>query len=380
MAKSSSISRAYWLSRKPIVTLIGQYPAGTLIPYYGVDPNLADWTRYSTADGCHLMGAVTQSGIGTYYPQIAGQAYSGSVGSAGAHGGTSLLTNVSSVTGGGNSQLGSAGMGSHSHTVSGSASWTGTVDSLPITLLKSTNVVTSIPTNSVLFKQTTPGAGATPIYSSVRSRYLKGANLSADPTEVNGNISTAYSASGMNTSTDGDHSHASTSSVYTAPTTGTDTALKYSMGYAGAHYHGAGIEFRQSVITSRLLNLWKLIIDTVPTTDAIVMYVGSLAELQQPWFFCDGTNGTVDLRSYIVGYSTGNAWNTMTYGNASATGTITNAVVTHSHTLGQIQASAVGTTGYHNSYAWSHTHTLGSGGSGNFSPASTGVAFIQYKG
>jgi len=69
---------------------------------------------------------------------------------------------------------------------------------------------------------------------------------------------------------------------------------------------------------------------------AIVMWSGAIADLPTGWAFCDGTNGTPDLRNtFIIGASadSGGQANTTVTGSTTKTGGSANAiVVSHSHT------------------------------------------------
>jgi hypothetical protein len=68
----------------------------------------------------------------------------------------------------------------------------------------------------------------------------------------------------------------------------------------------------------------------------IIMYKGAIADLPSGWSFCDGTNGTPDLRNkFIIGASadSGGQANTTVTGSTTKTGGTANAiVVSHTHT------------------------------------------------
>ena len=68
----------------------------------------------------------------------------------------------------------------------------------------------------------------------------------------------------------------------------------------------------------------------------IIMYKGAIADLPSGWSFCDGTNGTPDLRNkFIIGASadSGGQANTTVTGSTTKLGGTANAiVVSHTHT------------------------------------------------
>ena len=83
----------------------------------------------------------------------------------------------------------------------------------------------------------------------------------------------------------------------------------------------------------------------------IIMYKGAIADLPSGWSFCDGTNGTPDLRNkFIIGAaadSGGQANTTVTGSTTKLGGTANSIVVSHTHT------ATVTDPG--------HTHTLSPG-------------------
>lgn len=356
-----------------------KFPANTVIPYYGAstDPGLYDWTRYTAADGYYLWSAATQAEIGTTYQANAGGAsISGSTGSAGAHAGSAVTQSWRSATGGSTAQSSSGGP-THTHTYSGSGySSTDTMlNKQNITLLRSTKSTRYLPVNSLVVKQTAmPDSTA---FTRTGNNYLCGAN---DITTFVAGTGHSYGIS-IGVSYDSGHYHASSSSAYQTLASGA-YYRNYSMGYAGAHSHTASAAFSQSTIVSKLVNLWQLTKSAVPTTDMIVMYVGTLASLPETWKLCDGLNGTTNLGGYIIGYSD-NQWNVTTTANPSgALNYFSSEYVSHSHAFSYSpSANVAGPTAYHSNYGWVHTHTTGSGVSTYaYLPQRIGMAFIQYKG
>lgn len=371
--KSSLIGNTGFTSTQIIPETL-KFPVDTVIPYYGNDPLLYGWTRYSAADGYCLLGTTASNQIGVKYTVNSGAASAASTTSTdGAHAGTAVTQNVTTTTGGSIGQQGSSGV-THSHTMSGGVSFISNtlINRQNITLLRATISTPYLPTNSLIVKQTAPSNGTA--FTATSSTYLVGANnnvsfASGTPVNISGGIS--FSTSGV-------HTHASSSTAYKPMATGA-YLRNYDMTSGGSHTHSGTISFSQSTIASRLVNLWKLARFTVPETDLIVMYVGSLANLPSSWKLCDGNNGTPNLGGYVIGYAN-NQWNVITTSNAAGALSIASAYVPHSHTSSYVStANIAGLTAYHSNYGWSHSHT-GSYSLSSYLPPRIGVAFIQYKG
>jgi hypothetical protein len=112
------------------------------------------------------------------------------------------------------------------------------------------------------------------------------------------------------------------------------------------------------------------------------MYCGNISILPSYWKICDGTNGTVDMQEYFLGYATSaltahgavtSATNTYTYtGPTAATDPYT-----HLHYL---SGSSYYTSAYRNHGGTSVTHTHAVAGgvvSSTAVPANIKLAFIQ---
>ena len=353
-----------------------KFPANSVVPYYGssTDPGLNAWTRYTTADGYYLYSATTQGEIGITTPASAGGIIaSGSTSSDGYHTGSAVTQNWRSATGGSTAQ--SAGSPGHNHSYSGSSYTTQDtmVNKQNIILLRATTSTRYLPINSLVVKQTAMTGSVA--FSQTGSNYLQGAN---DTTYTAGG---GYSFGvGLSVSSDYGHYHASSSSAYQTIASG-PYYRNYNMGYDGSHTHSASASFSQTAITSKLVNLWKLTASAIPTTDMIVMYVGTLASLPDTWKLCDGLNGTTNLGGYIIGYSD-NQWNVITTADPSSALGISGAYVSHSHANSYVPTANTGGPGaYHSNYGWSHAHSAGGGLSTyTYSPQRIGMAFIQYKG
>ena len=155
--------------------------------------------------------------------------------------------------------------------------------------------------------------------------------------------------------------------------------------YLGTHAHTTNATFSQSTIDSKLLKLWKTLRQAQPTSNIIVMYAGRIEDIPQPWYLCDGNNGTTNLGGYIIGFS-GSTWNVTTTANPNMTLTVnTSTTAGHNHAnWGAVAStsSANGPKNYHSGIGWSHTHTVTTNSITKtpYKPKTIGVAFIQYKG
>ena len=364
-----------------------KFPANTLIPYYGNDPGLSGWTRYSQADNNYLLGqtnATPYVGLGTTLVAVSPSiTIGGSTGSAGSHSGTSVTQNIYST---GSIYACNVSDGSHSHSASGfgSMSVTGMLNTQNITFLRATTSKATLPTNALLIKQTAPVNSIA--FSRTGSNFLRGANNVQ--TFAAGTNSTTFQISGS-LSSSGAHTHSGTARGTQIPAG--QRFYAYYLGYSGgSHTHTIGTStFTQTQIAHKLMNLWQLTAESRTSTDVIVMYVGTTAP-PAPWALCNGLNGTPDLGSYIIGFSD-NQWNIVKASNASASGisTVSSAYTPHAHNSGgyspanlaQSSYPGVVTGGQHSNYGWSHSHTSNIYASANgYVPPRIRVAFIQFKG
>jgi hypothetical protein len=353
-----------------------KFPANSVIPYYGssTDAGLNGWTRYDVADGYYLLAATTQAEIGvTTAANVGGISVSGSTSSDGYHTGNAVTQNWRSATGGSTAQ--SAGAPGHNHSYSGSAlsNQDTMVNKQNIILLKAAGSTRYLPLNSLVIKQTAMTGSVA--FTQTNTSYLQGANNLVYTAGSGYNF-----GAGLSVSYDFGHFHASSSSAYQTIANGA-YYRNYNMSYGGGHSHSASASFSQSTITSKLVNLWKLTATAIPTTDMIVMYVGTLASLPDTWKLCDGLNGTTNLGGYIIGYSD-NQWNVTTSANPSSALSIGSAYTPHDHAAGYARTTNTSGPGaYHSNYGWSHAHSPG-GGAGTYTyvPQRIGLAFIQYKG
>lgn len=351
-----------------------KFPLNTIIPYYGNTPNISGWTRYTPADGKAIFATNTQAQIGTSLAEQLATAIPGSLASGGNHLGNIAPTqNITSTVGSG--MYPQAAAVSHSHSASNtlsSGSGMRIMNTQNITLLRATKSNLTLPPNALAVRQTQlPNSSA---FTSADYRYLVGAldsQATKEKIAINTNGAVIVASGGY-------HAHSYGSTSYTIPPTGSYTGNQTYMG-SGNHTHSGNISLFQSQITSKLVKLWQLTVGCVPTTDIIVMYVGTIALLPSTWKLCDGLNGTPNLGGYVIGYR-GDDWNVTTVSDIASTMTIAYNNNTHNHLAGYARANRVGSGGgYHGSYSNAHLHTA-SPTKISYLPPRIALAFIQYKG
>jgi hypothetical protein len=153
--------------------------------------------------------------------------------------------------------------------------------------------------------------------------------------------------------------------------------------YNPEHNHTLTKTVSISNLRGKLLKIWLAASSSIPKSSVVIMNCGNLSVLPSYWKVCDGTNGTVDMQNYFLGYATssGTAHNTTTAANTQytltdPTDTASNDWVHAHYSVGnafQTQQYVYHSTGVH-----AHTHAV-SGGSltSNYEPAHFKLAFIQ---
>lgn len=277
------------------------------------------------------------------------------------------------------------------------------VNGLPTTILPSSTKVISVVGNKVTLSSTfksalgglqsslysltftyTPTVMSNKYYASSSYYYLKGGSTVVSTTGKSYSIS-----QNSTTSTVTGHNHADFTKrgYFLNPNAIGNVYSNYEFkdsDVAGAHNHSTTAKFSQTTINSKLLTLWKITRQAIPSNNIVVMYAGRIEDIPEPWYLCDGNNGTTNLGGYIIGYS-GNTWDTATTANPSASLSINTFSSSHKHEYVIMRSSGkptYGPKGYHSSFTWSHTHVLSNLTSTvtPYQPKTIGVAFIQYKG
>jgi hypothetical protein len=356
-------------------------PAGALVFYNQTFTGITGWQRYSLADGLFLRGTATQLQVGTTSsPTLTGNVTS-TISTSGAHNPTQISFGPAFNPGGtafpgGWFNLGTSG--SHFHTIpSLDLSTIGIptpANYSTYILIQSTVETKRLPPNSIVFSQNQPGS----LFSI----------LSAENKPIRGGVSNNNSGTGTTitnirvTSQNGTHSHIDTNFPY-------DPATVISTNYPYVttlnHNHNLTLEIAVQSIFTKLLTAWSNTFESYLGLDTIIMYTGSLSSLPTGWYVCDGSNGTINMVDYFVGFGSQLAWDTSTGSpnDVIAQGTTNTNVWSHNHRGTGIPGNTPATLASvpHGTNTASHVHTVTpTVVNPNYDPGSVRVAFIQYKG
>lgn len=380
---SSLISKG--LNTPYVVPGYWHIPTGAVIIYGGsTDPGLAGWTRYSAADGYFIKGTATQSEIGTTYAgnnASLAQTVNTSTGTGGAHTATSTL--IAQTYFNGTSQRQNFGTnGGHTHTLTYTLG-AGTdinPNSSDMILLQATQEQKYLPSNTWVSASTQHTSG-TQVVAATDARYIRGATAKADVSATVRNFSGT-------TSLDAGHTHLVSYTNDAGPqvspaTTGAWTLNTVYLDASTSFYHSHTVvaNIATSRLNGKLLKLWALASQSVPDNNIVLMYTGTIANLPDYWKVCDGTNGTVNMVEYFLGYSNiaSTAHDTTTTYTSSISGgtTLSTNTWTHQHASGSYTQTCWPRPWYHPSASVSHTHTINPPTQTTFLPAEIKLCFIQ---
>jgi hypothetical protein len=248
--------------------------------------------------------------------------------------------------------------------------------STTMTMLRTTTEQRFFPANTIHIGETNI-FGGTQKLAATSDRYVSGGSAVTD------NPAAAHAAVFTVSSYNSDsHIHRAVGTTYrTGATTGTNHAA-YVSGGGASHVHALTAAASITALKGKLLKLWIAASKQLPKSSVVVMYCGDISTLPLYWKICDGTNGTVDMRGYFLGYATSAATahgavtsETTTY--ATSGPTIASDNYTHAH---YILGMSISSTLYrpHGLDNLVHTHAI-SGGSltTDAFPANIKLAFIQ---
>jgi hypothetical protein len=356
-------------------------PADTVIFYNGTySAPVDDWSIYSAASGSLIIGTATQGEVGVATAVTGSTVASvGTLATAGLHYGTE----VPSVGSAGTLDRGMISTGDHTHAVTPS-SVTVSTDMRPvsttITMLRTTAEQRFFPANTIHIGATNL-FGGTQKLAATSDRYVSGGSAVTDNAAVTHGIS--FSVALYNS---GSHDHmpylGAQGYVRSGATSGGATTSRYLGGSASNHTHALTAAASITALKGKLLKLWVAASKQLPKSSVVVMYCGDISTLPSYWKICDGTNDTVDMRGYFLGYATSAATahgavtsETTTY--ATSGPTIASDNYTHQHyALSTSNLSSLSRP--HGTESFPHTHAV-SGGSltTDVLPANIKLAFIQ---
>jgi len=352
-------------------------PADTVIFYNGTYSAPVDgWDLYSDAASQFIVGTASQAEVATTTAASGSStATATSLSTAGAHTGASV-----SVAGGYvslSSAQRSAGEHTHAITAGGTTSTEMKPISTTITMLRTTTEQRFFPANTIHINGTNL-VGGTQKLAATSNRYISGGSSVVDNAAVNHTITLTAATYSSNSHFHGNPPYTDYGSTQTSILQTSYTASAS----PSTHTHVVSATASISALKGKLLKLWIAASRQLPKSATVVMYCGNLSLLPTYWKVCDGTNGTIDMQGYFVGYATS---------AATAHGTVTSETTTYA-TTGPTAASDPYTHAHysrsdvyytqifknHGQSTVTHTHAVEGGSvTSDALPASIKLAFIQ---
>jgi len=352
-------------------------PVNSVIIYNGADPALSGWSRYAAADDLYVQGTATQGEIATTVANsLTATNLPLNVSTDGAHFPSANRTITSSVYSGSITVQSGASGGDHSHNVSNVTLSSTSVKpyTTSSTLLYATVAQAQFPANTIYINGTSV-SGRTQKLAATAYRYLAGG--ASGTIDVNP-VTAAFSGTSGSA---GDHNHTGPNSgSSSSPGSGAYNAAS-STGQVHTHSYSGTIGVTR--LTGKILKLWNAATAGSANSGDIIMFMGDLTTLPPYWKVCDGTNGTVDMTGFFLGYAntSGIAHGTLSTQNLTVTGSLATNSWSHTHGTSTTTGTATNTTTIpHLTTSASHSHTLSysSGGTLEYTPGSIKLAFIQY--
>jgi len=357
------------------------FPVGTVIPYSGATPSVFGWSQWTSVTDHCLFSTTSLTQATT--PASGGPSFSVSYGSS---------TNAShSVLGSSYNHysLGSTGSSSvftfigqdGNHTHSG-----GTLNSevysnlsprrAQFNFLVATAPQKFLPANALVFSSKNNNELGS-LFSQTATTYI------APQPNGAGSVSTGTLSETRSVGSGSAGSHRHTSGPFSSVIrSGNFSTSIFQPQFGGAHTHSSSLQYNQTIFGETIiLRLYNTLSQLPPTDDVIVGYVGDITRLEAPWYLCDGSNATVDLRNKFIAVNNNLEVEEVLNTNLTRNPLTTNWSSTHGHqgnflTSGVIASASFG----HTSAEWSHTHAISD--TYNDTPriaARANLYFIQYK-
>lgn len=319
-------------------------PAGAIVLYNGSNPSIPGWQRYTASDGLLIIGTSVQSnvalantagGIGAAFEYIftAEADHPASPGGLTAYIGEKLT--IISTPGTFDSQTNLYPV-AHSHNTNLTfgpplaPTFTGGIgpplsqikEKMPngvkpntsnITLIQAISASNTFPASVIHIndiavrndwtQMMAPASGST---TYATARYICGGN-GVEHNDANSyNISTNSGYGGSH-----DHSFSGGNQRTSNPPNSPTGAFNTYIGATPYHYHSFTSNAQISSLKARIVKLWTAAYDhklsNTTNSNLVIMYSGDISYLPSYWKVCDGTNGTMDMRDYFLGYSTESA-------------------------------------------------------------------------
>ena len=348
---------------------------------------IAGWERYAPAANNLIVGTADQANVGVYFTSTGSTtATSGtSIGTSGSHYGSGTYTSGGGAYYSPQSPYGYGGDHSHSSTFSLTAN-TSSLNMRPIhtkfVFLKTPTDTQMFPPGAIHISETSLYTGAVQQTANASPRYVVGGYSARSDSNAISHSFTFKTADGPS-----NHGH-STSQADTGGSRlygALRTIGSYYYYEPVLHYHTVTRSATLSKLKGKLLNLWHTASAQFPQNTTIIMYDGVLSALPSYWKVCDGTNGTVDMRNYFLGYANTSAISHATITASNTEYNIIDPVVTttetwgHSHYLGTSSTYNDIQMRDHSNQNALHNHSV-SGGTitTNYEPDHLKLAFIQF--
>jgi hypothetical protein len=352
-------------------------PADTVIFYNGTYSAAVDgWDIYTDAANKFIVGTATQAEIATTAAASGSStATATSLSTAGAHSGASVPTAGGYVSL--SSARNSAGEHTHAITANGTDSSELKPISTTLTMLRTATEQKFFPANTIHINGTNLVSGTQKL-AAASNRYISGGSAVTD------NAATSHTMT-LTAATYSSDSHFHGNPPYTDYGSTQTSSLQTSYQSSAApstHTHVVTATATINALKGKLLKLWISASRQLPKSATVVMYCGNLSLLPPYWKVCDGTNGTIDMQGYFLGYATS---------SATAHGTVTSETNTYT-TTGPTAASDPYTHAHyarndvyytqiyrnHGTSTVTHTHTVAGGSvTTDALPANIKLAFIQ---
>lgn len=359
-------------------------PDGMILPFMGTSVP-SGFTEVTAARDRYLIGASTLSGGGVSAGSFS-ISMSATLPTAGAHTGTAFTT-----FGGTPAQGGTANQrplnsghsdGAHTHSVSvQSTDFTNHAPYYRSFIFIKANSSVPIPTESCLFGvPSSPGSGVrksappgfTEWIETADVRYIRGGTTALAFGGVESIAWTYFSSTG------GSHVHSTQTGTLQ---TGSSVAGYTQEPSTGSHDHSGTAQVQNMRLKSRSLQVFKV-------NEIVSSLSGMIGLWDQPtlptgWVFCDGTNGTPDMRGYhvsvtITGFSNPGEVTTSANQFTGTFGSSNTAVISHTHrsTSTTTRSETTNNQISHTSYSWSHSHGSVSG-SGTLAVPTYALSFVM---
>ena len=388
-------------------------PTGSVILYGGAsDPGLTSqgWSYAPEYNGYYILGTTNNGLIGELssgVPTSNGSTVQLTVGTAGAHSGTSV-SEVQSImptpappySGLYNPQS----AGGHTHLAYAVLDNVATDINPPTRgwiLLKSTKNTLVFPPSTILISGSQP-TSSTQLTATATYTYIRGASAptlsAATVRSMNASSATdpgvspkpgyhSHRGSGVQFGGTPSVSPGAVPGVYILePATVSPTGTTPWPPASSAMYHThtlSGGNISCTSVTGKIVKLWQVAQYSIPQSATVIMYSGSIIDLPTYWKICDGNNGTINMNGYFLGYSN----STATAHDTTTTTTINTSTITmstntwfHTHTSNSYSA----TGGYtwpiaHAAENQPHTHPVSNAGiTASYTPPSVKLCFIQF--